>query len=506
MRGLTIRAKLILALSLILLTAFVVLSVVNYQTSRKSVRHEIMTSSLPLIRENIYSAIHGSLIQPILVSSTMANDAFLRTWARDGERDQQAIVQYLQDIRDRYDFFSVFFVSDKTNRYYHYEGVQKRISPEDDHDVWYYKFLGTGLDYQLDVDTDEVTGGILTIFMNHRLEDYDGRLLGVTGVGVRMDHVAELLRETQEKYDRRVYMVDGRGLVQAHSNLSLVERMNIRETEGIRSIADEILSNQGAPRNYEYDSSHGRVLLTASYVPELDWFLLVEQDEDAVLSTVRGNLARTLGGGLLATILVILVSVFAVDHFQKRLERMAVTDELTGVANRRRLDEQFEQARARHERDGTSFSIMLIDLDGFKLVNDRSGHLEGDRVLCSVAKLISKYIRPMDLVARWGGDEFMVLAESGLKQTGGMAERIRSAVERAQLQGADGSTLTLSAGVAEYRDGDTLDSLTCRADDALYLVKNSGRNAVGLARSDKADQAGDAGGGAADAGQNKNIE
>lgn len=481
MQKLSIKARLVAALSLILLTAFVVLSVLNYQTSRESMREEIMTSSLPLIRENIYSEIHGSLIEPILVSTTMANDAFLRAWAMKGEADTDEITRYLRDIKNRYGFFSVFFVSDRTNRYYHFQGVHKLLSPTNAHDIWYYSFLKTGESYQLDVDTDEVTGGILTIFINHRVEDYQGNLLGVTGVGVKMDSVAELLRRTQEKYQRRVYMVNDAGLVQAHSDLSLVEKMNIRNIEGLSSIADEILALKGNARNFEYDGVDGPVLLSASYVPELNWYVIVEQDERNILFATLGNLKRTLVGGFTATLLVILVSTLAVNHFQTRLERMTVTDELTGVANRRRFDEQFELARSRYVRGGENFSLVLLDLDGFKKVNDRAGHLEGDRVLVEVARIIRAEVRPTDLVARWGGDEFMVLSESGLQQTETVAERIRAAVDGARLVRPEISHLTVSAGVAEYREGEGLDSLTSRADDALYLAKQSGRNRVAVA-------------------------
>ncbi|MDD4732830.1 MAG: diguanylate cyclase [Desulfovibrio sp.] len=478
MQILSIKSRLILALSLILLTAFLVLSVLNYKTSRSSIRQEILTSSLPLIRENIYSEIHGSLVEPILVSTTMANDAFLRAWAMRGERDEKAITQYLKDIRDRYGFFSTFFVSDRTNRYYHYQGVQKVISPTDGHDVWYYMFLGSEDEYQLDVDTDEVTGGILTIFINHRVSDYQGGLLGVTGVGVRMDNVSRLLRETQEKYQRRVYLVNRRGVVQAHSDQSLVERMNIRREAGIRDIAGEILTVRARPGNFEYQGPTGTVLLTTSYVPELDWFLLVEQEEGSLLTTTKSNFRRTLAGGFLATLLVILVSTVAVNHFQSRLERMAVTDELTGVANRRRFEEVFDLAQARAGREGRPFSTVLLDLDGFKLVNDRAGHLEGDRVLREVAGIIVHEVRPTDMVARWGGDEFMVLVESGPESAGRTAERICRAVEQAALVSPEICVLTVSAGVARHREDESLDEMTSRADEALYKAKQAGRNRV----------------------------
>ncbi|MEF2143879.1 MAG: sensor domain-containing diguanylate cyclase [Desulfovibrionaceae bacterium] len=456
-----------------------ILSILNYQTSSESMREEILTSSLPLIRENIYSEIRSSLIEPILVSGTMANDAFVRAWTMDGERDTDEMTRYLRDIRNKYSYFSVFFVSAKTNRYYHYQGIHKIISPHDAHDVWYYSFLNKDREYLLDVDSDEVSGGILTIFINHRVEDYKGNLLGVTGVGVRMDNVAEMLRQAQEKYRRRVYLVDESGLVQAHSDKSRVEEMDIRDEPGLSDISSKLLALRDEPGNFEYESEAGRVLLTCSYVPELNWYLIVEQDEDDVLAATRGNLVRTLGGGFAATLLVLMVSVLAVNHFQSRLERMTVTDELTGAANRRRFSEQYKLAMSRVARSGQSFSLILMDLDGFKAINDKAGHLAGDRILCEVAELIREQVRPTDLLARWGGDEFIVLTESGLEQALVVAERIRAAVKQAAISCVDGSDcVTVSLGVAEYCEGEAENSLTHRADEALYEAKRLGRNRV----------------------------
>jgi len=152
---LSIKMKLILTLTAILLSGLVISSYLNYTTSRKSVRESIVSGVLPLTRDNIYTEIQTNLIRPVFLSSIMANDTFLVDWAISGENDKTKIIKYLKTIKEKYGFFSTFFVSERTKKYYHYSGVAKTISKNDSHDEWYYKFINSGLEYDLDVDTNE---------------------------------------------------------------------------------------------------------------------------------------------------------------------------------------------------------------------------------------------------------------------------------------------------------------------------------------------------------------
>ena len=162
----SIRTKLILVLSLILLSGFFLTNVISYRSSKESVKISIIDNSLPLARDNIYSEIQKDLTRPIFVSSLMANDTFLKDWVIGGEKDPLLIQKYLLEIKEKYQFFSSFFVSEKSQTYYHFKGALKKISPQDSHDVWYYKFKDLQVDYDLNVDTNEAELNHLTIFIN----------------------------------------------------------------------------------------------------------------------------------------------------------------------------------------------------------------------------------------------------------------------------------------------------------------------------------------------------
>lgn len=479
---LSVKSKLVLALSAIMLVAVVGISVVNYQVSRESIREELLTSGLPLTRDNIYSELHRELMRPIFLSSLMARDTFVRDWVLNGERDLAKISKYLLEIKERYGFFTSFFVSDETLNYYTHDGILKRISRMNLHDVWFYEFVARGVEYDLDVDTNEAGDGELTIFINYRVEDYDGSLLGVAGVGLNLDWVAGVLHSFREKYGRRVYLVDPFGTIQVHSDRSLIDCASIHEMPGISSIAPAILALGDEPTTFEYDIEDRHILLSVRYIPEFNWYLLVEQDEQAALSSARRNFIHTLLLGGVAWLVIISVSAIAVNHYQNRLERMAVTDPLTGAANRRELVIRFDRAVSRYQRGGGAFSIIVMDLDGFKMINDELGHLQGDHVLAGMTLGVRGMLRPDDLLARWGGDEFVVLARGGLGEVAALAERIRQSVAALTFEGLSREgAVTVSCGVAEYREGDSLDSLTGRADSAVYRAKACGRNQVALA-------------------------
>jgi hypothetical protein len=303
MRSLSLKTRLILSVSVILVFGFALTNIHNYRVATRSLHKNIVEHSLPLTRDNIYSEIQADLIRPVFISSLMANDTFLKDWALAGEQDVSQITRYLQEIRERYGFFSAFFVSEQTGRYYHFNGVLKQISRQDAHDVWYYDFKAMNKPYDLVVDTDEAAENSLTIFINHRLNDYDGRLLGVTGVGLNMKKVADLLKTYRQRYGRDIYLVDRDGLIKVHKDQSLVDRANIADQPGLRHIAARALRIKTDRPFLEFSRDGRRILLTSRYLPEFEWFLFVEQDETRSLAAIRQAFFSNMAFNLLVIVL-----------------------------------------------------------------------------------------------------------------------------------------------------------------------------------------------------------
>lgn len=164
---------------------------------------------------------------------------------------------------------------------------------------------------------------------------------------------------------------------------------------------------------------------------------------------------------------------------QHELEKIANIDGLTGLYNRRWMNEFFKRQINRAKSDKKPLALMLADLDHFKKVNDQYGHVVGDEVLSSVASVLPHQFRPTDLLARFGGEEFaMLLPNTDLEQATQIAERVREAIASTRVEFYPDIQPTLSLGLVNLLPNDDMNSLLIRADHALYQAKKNGRNRV----------------------------
>ena len=161
----------------------------------------------------------------------------------------------------------------------------------------------------------------------------------------------------------------------------------------------------------------------------------------------------------------------------KKLALLASIDPLTSSGNRRALDLQLEKILADQKRESSKVSLLLLDLDHFKKINDNYGHANGDIVLVELVELIQKHTRSLDDLYRYGGEEFIILPlKVDLLEAKQIAEKLRAIIEKSTF--ADKISATVSIGVAQYRSGETAEAWISRADAALYVAKDSGRNRV----------------------------
>jgi diguanylate cyclase len=175
-----------------------------------------------------------------------------------------------------------------------------------------------------------------------------------------------------------------------------------------------------------------------------------------------------------------------VDQLRNNLEKVreeAMTDALTGVANRKRFDESMRKARREAELKGEPFSLIMCDIDHFKRFNDTWGHQTGDQIIRFVAACLSRFSKEGHVVARYGGEEFaVVLPGSGVEDASLVADKVRSTVESKRLlrksTNEDLGNITVSLGVSQFRSGESVECLIERCDTNLYKSKQNGRNKV----------------------------
>lgn len=469
------KRNLILVITFLLVGGFLATSLISYFVAQSSLRKQMSEDTLPLTSDNIYSEIQRDLLRPIFISSLMAQDTFLRDWVLDGEKDTQQIVRYLDSIQERYSTVTSYFISEKTRRYFHPSGILRAVREGDPADAWYFRVRNMTGDYEINVDRDTANPGILTVFINYRVYDYSGKLIGVTGVGLAVKTVQALVNSYEKRYGRKIFFIDREGQV-VLSGETYQGPSNIRQRPGMGSIATQILTSTGGSFTYRKDG--GTMFVNSRSVPEFKWLLLVEQDGDAA----EGRLLKTLLINLLVAIaitaLVLFVANLTVGGYQRRLEDMASKDKLTGALNRQVFDSILEGAMKMAERDKSDLSMAMLDIDHFKRINDTYGHLAGDIVLSGVVDVIRRTIRESDVICRWGGEEFLLLfVNCDAEQAEALAEKIRGEVEKHSFPLREGRvTVTVSLGVSQLVLGESEKDFIARVDGALLEAKRAGRN------------------------------
>lgn len=472
--------SLLVWLGVILIMGFLATSLASYWVSRDQIRHSIIDQGLPLTGDNIYSEIQRDVLRPTFISSLMASDTFVRDWILSGEQNASQISRYLNEVKQEYGAISSFLVSNKTGHYYYPQGILKTVKETEPRDIWFYRVRDMKTPYEMNLDVDLANNDTVTIFINYRVLDYSGNFIGATGVGVTLESLARIIADIQQRFNRRVYFVNDKGDIIVSDKSGELHKNSIHQLPGIAAIADKIINKNPQPTNLEYENASGRMILSSRYIPEFNWYLVVEQTEDEEIAKVQQVLLGNIAVSALVTLLVLLLCLYSVNRFQRRLENVAATDSLTGLLNRHAFELMFEQAVHEAHRAKTPLSMILLDIDHFKNINDSHGHLTGDRVIMRVARLLENSLRNGDVLCRWGGEEFLILLkQTSLDSAQGVAEKLREvmAVEQFQL-GNKTLQITGSFGVAEFGGVETLVHFFARADRALYLAKSGGRNRV----------------------------
>ena len=398
------RFRLTTTLALLLFCGFGATSWLNYVASYQAIRQAIISDELPLTADNIYSEIQKDLLQPLLISSMMAHDTFVRDWTLAGERDVTQMSRYLQEIKSHYGAFSAFFVAENSRNYYHPGGVLKQVKADEPRDRWFFRLRELAGHYEINVDPDLANHDALTIFINYRVFDFDQQFIGATGIGLTLDTVNRKIEDYEARYGRSILLVDGQGqLVVAGRNNPLYQRgpkHNLRDIDGLGLQAEAILSTRVG--SFEYQA-HGRShYANVRYLPELKWHLLVIKNDSAATAELRRIFVINLLIWAVITLLALWLVQLTVGRYQARLAHLSITDPLTGMTNRRALDLLLEQATCEARRQSSALTLLLLDIDHFKQINDRFGHEVGDRALAHFAKVLAqRRANVIDMVVRY---------------------------------------------------------------------------------------------------------
>ena len=273
--------------------------------------------------------------KPVNVSLTMAHDSLLVNHLSEeekyfgNEKYIQTTQKYLKIYQERYGFDSVFLASAITKNYYNFRGLDRVLNKDNPENIWFFSLLESNQDYSLNIDNDEVKGAdnAITVFVNCKVKDHSGNVLGIIGVGMRIEHLKELLLSYEKKFKLETYLIDKKGIIEISTTYTGYEEKNWFEIYGQNSIKKDILAWKEDFANLEMwtESSESPIdknYIVTRYIPELSWHLIVKQNTGRLISEMRHNLFQVC---LIITfiILIVLVVITAViRNFNKQITKL----------------------------------------------------------------------------------------------------------------------------------------------------------------------------------------
>lgn len=431
-----------------------------------------------VIAQMIGESINNAIMEPITSARTISQSSTVVESLKAEQLSSEihvnpTLVEYLDSVKNGMGYQLAFAISDQSYQYYNNRGVPRIIDPvNNSHDVWYASFLDSNREYDLDVDYDEDNFNKLSVFVNTRVEDTDGSLLGVCGVGMTMDKLQAVLIEYEERYNIDISLVDSTGLIQVDSNGDNIEVEYLANTSLAKAKSD----------GFYYEVLNDHIQMT-KYMENIDWFIIITDyhpDKIGILHiTMPGILAAVIG------LLLIVISFLGIHLYQDRigeliylknehekyLIRLSKVDELTGIKNRNSFEEykkELDQTGIVNEK----MQIILMDINGLKTVNDKFGHAAGDELIIGAAQCIKDTLGTISDIYRIGGDEFIAISYADNDEIQDQMDRLYSTL--LNWSGYMVKELSISIGMVSAIDepNKSFNELFKIADKRMYADKN----------------------------------
>lgn len=320
-------------ISLILLIGFALTAALSYHANYRT-SLDSMEQISTLTADGICYQLTAMFTKPVNVSLTMSHDSLLRehlskeTEYLEDEKYVDTTRNYLDTYREKYGFDSVFLVSAATSRYYNFNGIDRVLTEDSPENAWYYDLLKSDAEY-LNVDNDEVEGAdnVLTVFVNCKVKAGDGSILGIVGVGIRIDYLEELLRTYEDKFNVTAGLLGEDGTIEISTAHNGHVKTDWFELNGRHNIRGQILDWREKNTNLEIwadkeESGKERSYIVARYIPELNWHLVVEQNTGQLLHGIRIQIILT---GILLIIIVVsvlLIITAVIRNFNKQITEL----------------------------------------------------------------------------------------------------------------------------------------------------------------------------------------
>ncbi len=439
------------------------------EMAAKQARNDVRLTAL-----DIDSNITSFVSEQIVITQMMSNDAFIRQWCREetGETTGPHVYQlysYLSEYKNKYGYDCVFFVSDATRNFYYDGGFHKTLDPDGTYDSWYQGFLGRHLQFDTQIDTDELNNDRISLFVNGLVQDKGFKTLGVIGVSKNIEGFQKKIASYEKEYGVTICVVN---VGESYNSFkgSFDYYMQPEEAAEFLGLTNEQVAKEVAV-DEAYTWFDDNKCTNIIYNPKLDWNIIVQKDISETVDSIMVQTNKRFGLILVFVLIYAIVSTTLLSRLNLITRRAENTDDLTGLFNNKIFKEIFEKKRKRLFVNKNT-TLFMIDVDDFKLFNDNYGHLYGNTILKLVADGLKEYVGNEGIVARWGGDEFIGVVYASELETELLIRAIMDELKRLDTH----KTVTLSCGIVQVDPHLNLEKNMSKADEALYESKTNGKS------------------------------
>jgi len=468
-------------ISILFITTILVIAATSYFTFEKTIRNHIkhqQEATIPL-----FSLITSEIIRPLSVSSFIANDSFLIEIAANPTAiNKQQIETYLKRLSSTFNMLA-FIAFEKHG--FMLDSNNKLALLTSDTAEWYHRLKQQSAQQFVDIGNAQNPH----IFFDIKLRSTTGEFLGFAGIGVDLDYFANKFKAYHEKFGIELFFVDAQGeiiLTSTHLMKTNAHHRNdnIVNINTLPWYPSYIKNSQGNNQDSnveveDTDEKYNSVVVSNIPIPELDWHVYIVSPPANEQKEFQQQLASKLILILFIALIFYLIFHFLLTYFKSTVVKDSEIDYLTKLPNRTYINWHFLALNKQHQHA----SVVIADIDLFKNINDQHGHLVGDDVLIAMSKIMQRNVRELDVVGRWGGEEFiMILPDTDIDTAHSVIERLRVIIEKTAFKARNHSgtfNVTVSFGIAfsEIKDAQ-LETILSQADSALYQAKQNGRNQV----------------------------
>lgn len=431
-----------------------------------------------IIAAGIYNDINSRLLEPVIVANTLASDHFLielleNEEKMDAEEISREMDEYTTSYMKNFSYKTVFVASEKTKAYYTYDGFYKIMDVENDEDdVWYQKFVDSGKKYTVMLGGDEEYPDLWLIYIDVRIEDKEGNLLGVCGVSMELEEIQKQIAKYEKQYGIDILFTDAQGNIQVGSGDAK------KYASFLQKLPEKIIKEDDHD-DYAYEKEpESKNYTITKYMEKFDWYMVIHNlDTYAYINNyvlISANVVV-----FLLCLLLLGISLHVIAKRDRGLFNSAYTDELTGLYNRRAYEEGLDRIR-KDVPSEKRIVVAIFDVNGLKEVNDKLGHASGDEMLRGAASTIRSVYGSYGKCYRTGGDEFVVILEEPVEKLSVLNESFEKAAEK--WHGKQVAELNISYGVALSEEVCSIDEQIILADQRMYFAKKAYYQRIGKDR------------------------